>query len=65
MTTATNQAARIQFVVKPMFRCGQCGGNVAWDRDEDGYECIQCGRPHDNNGNLIRCRNGNHKRSVR
>jgi tRNA(Ile2) C34 agmatinyltransferase TiaS len=54
MTTTANRI-KVDFLVRPTFKCGRCGGNVVWQGKEDGYECVQCGRPHDNNGHLKIC----------
>ncbi len=35
-------------------RCKRCNGNLAWDKEEQEYDCIQCGRIHDKNGELVR-----------
>ncbi len=50
--TTTASRIKIDFLARPTFRCGRCGGNVVFDKD-DGYTCIQCGRAHDNHGNLL------------
>jgi len=53
--TTTTHPIKVDFLTRPIFRCrwGKCGGNVVWGDNEDGYSCIQCGRAHDKNGNLI------------
>jgi hypothetical protein len=59
MTTVTNISFNLRQIPRPDSHCkwGRCGGNLARDIDEDTRRpfifCVQCGREHDLNGNLV------------
>ncbi len=65
MTTATKLILNLdptKRIIKT--RCGWCGGNLARDEDNE-IQCIQCGRAHDKNGELVRHDNGHSPRNLR
>ncbi len=64
MTTTTALDLSLTQMPKHDFRCKWCGGNLAKDEDDEirtlFLSCIQCGREHDLNGELVRHGNGHH-----